>query len=130
MSRVGPSSDVFRVLQAGDVKQLWGGPPGKLRPFLPYLVRMALGPTSLLSDCQNGTWARDRKLVLSLIAGEDVSLARTTVSRGLLLSMPIMYRMKGARPGGVAVNRIPVYHFWGVPFQKSQRQTRSRPTSA
>ena len=66
-----PSPDVFQLLQAGDVEKLWGCRPGKLRPFLPYLVRMALRPSSLLPSHSQTTetCARDRKLVLSVIAG-------------------------------------------------------------
>ena len=67
-----PSSEVFQILQAGDVKRLWGYPPGKLRPFLPYLVRMTLSPTPpILSDSHTETWVWDSKLILSLIAGDD-----------------------------------------------------------
>ena len=69
MSGGGPSPEVFQLLQAGNVRKLWGCPPVKLRPFLPYLVRMALSPIALSSHSQNDARVRDRKLVLSLIAG-------------------------------------------------------------
>ena len=72
-----PSPDVFQLLKAGDVGQLWGSPQEKLRPFLPYLVRMALSPASLLSSFQTETLARDRKLVLSMIAGTHTHHTRS-----------------------------------------------------
>lgn len=77
-----PSPDVFQLLQAGDVERMWGCQPGKLRPFLPYLVRMALSPASLLpSHSQTGTCARDRKLVLSMIAGTKIHFAKGLMFR-------------------------------------------------
>ena len=66
-----PSSRLFSLLQSGNVRQLWGCSPAKLRPFLPCLVRMALSPTVLSSsDAQSEAHAQDRKkVVLSLLAG-------------------------------------------------------------
>lgn len=76
MSRSVPSSVVFHILQAGDVRRLYECPPDKLRPFLPYLVRMALTPTSFSPDSQKSErCVQDRKLVLSLIAGDDDYIA-------------------------------------------------------
>ena len=70
-----PSPEVFQLLQAGDLRGLWGCGPGKLHPFLPYLVRMSLSPASLSSShSQTDMLDRDRKLVLSMIAGMCVCL--------------------------------------------------------
>ena len=65
-----PSPEVFQLLQAGDLGRLRGCGHRKLRPFLPFLVKMALGPGSFPpAHNQAATWAQDRKLVLSLING-------------------------------------------------------------
>ena len=70
-----PSFQVFKVLQAGCVEKLYGCPPVKLRPFLPYLVRMVLDPTSpshtVTPHSSLGVSAQDRrKVVLALISGD------------------------------------------------------------
>ena len=65
-----PSSRLFSLLQSGNVRQLWGCSPAKLRPFLPCLVRMALSPIVLSSSDAQSEAAQDRKkVVLSLLAG-------------------------------------------------------------